>query len=137
MTKDKAAAIASDVQAVIEAYGSIQGIIHSIFFGSTPPHINVRELSSGSLIRCTYRSSKYARVATALTRRNAIVHVHGLTRTNMIDGRCESLRLEDIELADVMTDDEFESFAGGAPDILGNATLDEFIEAVRGRGEEA
>ena len=135
LTKDKAAAIAREIQAVVKAYGSVQGVIHSIFFGSQPPHFQIRELSTGNLIKCVYRQEVYDQIAVALHRRNAVVHAYGLMRTNMIDNKCESLALDRIDLAQLISDEELEHFLGGAPGILGDQDLQQFIDEVRNRGE--
>jgi hypothetical protein len=56
LTKREALLIASDIQSVVRSHGGIQGVIHSVFFGASPAHFQLRELSTGVLVKCVYSS---------------------------------------------------------------------------------
>ena len=137
LTKDKALTISSEIERAVKSYGSVQGVIHSVFFGAQPPHFKVRELSTGDLIDCIYKKRKYSEIAMALQKQDAIVHVYGIAKMDMLDRKIESMSLERLELAEVMTEEEFEKFRGCSPGILGDQSLQEFIDDMRDRGEKA
>lgn len=134
LTKQEALLIASDVQEIVRSHGGIQGVIHSVFFGASPPHFQLRELSTGDLIKCIYRSRKqYDELAAVLKQQNAVVHVYGTIKTDFVNRQIEELRVEQIELAEDFSKEDFNRFVGSAPGLLGDQTLQEFIDDVRER----
>jgi hypothetical protein len=136
LTKQSALLIASEVQSIVRSHGGIQGIIHSVFFGASPPHFQLRELSTGELVKCVYSSRRqYDELATALKHHNAVVHVFGIIRTDLVNRQIEELRVQKIMPADTFSQEDLERFIGCAPGILGDQGLQEFIDYVRGRAE--
>jgi hypothetical protein len=133
LTKAKAEAIQSEVQGKVRAYGSLQGRIHSLFLASNPPYFHLRELSSGSLIRCTFRADKYAEIAAALQTKNAIIHVYGYTTTDLVQRKLEEMATDKVVLAPVLTDEDFAKLFGAAPGFTGKLTTQEFMNRTRGR----
>jgi hypothetical protein len=134
LTKQHALLIASDVQGTVRSHGGIQGVIHSIFFGASPPHFQLRELSTGELVKCVYSSRKqYDELTTVLKQQNAVVHVYGTIRTDLVNRQIEELRVDTIELADTFSKEDFARFIGCAPGILGDQGLQDFIDYVRER----
>jgi hypothetical protein len=134
LTKQEALLIASEVQAVVRSHGGVQGVIHSVFFGASPAHFQLRELSTGDLIKCVYKSGKqYDELTAVLKQRNAVVHVFGTIRTDFVNRQIEELRVDKIELADSFSKEDFDRFVGSAPGLLGDQTLQEFIDDVRER----
>src|ERR1019366_7569354 len=101
LTKQEALLIASEVQSVVRSHGGVQGVIHSVFFGAPPPHFQLRELSTGELVKCIYSSRKqYDELAAALKQQNAVIHVYGTIKTDFVNRQIEELRVEKIALAD-------------------------------------
>jgi hypothetical protein len=134
LTKQEALLIASEVQSTVRAHGGIQGVIHSVFFGASPPHFQVRELSTGELVKCVYSSRKqYDQLTTVLKQQNAVIHVYGITKTDLVNRQIEELRVDRIELAESFSKEDFDRFIGCAPGILGDQGLQDFIDNVRGR----
>lgn len=134
LTKQQALVIASEVQEVVRSHGGIQGVIHSVFFGASPAHFQLRELSTGELVKCVYSSRKqYEELATVLKQQNAVVHVYGTIKTDFVNRQIEELRVEKIELADSFSKEDFDRFVGSAPGMLGDQSLQEFIDDVRER----
>ncbi len=134
LTKQDALLIASEVQSTVRSHGGVQGVIHSVFFGASPPHFQLRELSTGELVKCIYSSRKqYDELADALKQQNAVVHVYGTIKTDLVNRQIEELRVERIVLADDFSKEDFERFVGCAPEILGGQGLQDFIDYVRGR----
>ena len=130
----EALAIASDVQAVVRSHGGVQGVIHSVFLGASPAHFQLRELSTGELVKCVYSSRKqYDELAAVLKQQNAVVHVYGIIRTDLVNRQIEELRVDKIELADTFSEDDLNRFIGSAPGMLGDQGLQDFIDYMRGR----
>jgi len=137
LSKRDLALILGDVQKPLESHGAVQGIIHSLFIGSQPPHFFVRELSTDDLIKCAYQHTVYPQLAKALQREAAVVHVYGRLKTNMDERKVEQVTVEKIDLADELSEQEFNKFFGCSPNLTGHMTTQEFIDRVRGRNDEA
>ena len=134
LTKHDALMIASEIQTVVRSHGAIQGVMHSLFLGASPPHFQLRELSTGDLIKCVYDSQKmYDQITNILKKRNAVIHVYGIIKTDITNRQIEELRVDKIDFADTFSSEDFERFIGCAPSILQGQTLQEFIDEVRGR----
>jgi hypothetical protein len=134
LTKQQALLIASEVQGVIRSHGGVQGVIHSVFLGASPAHFQLRELSTGDLVKCVYSSRKqYEELAAVLKEQNAVVHVYGAIKTDIVNRQIEELRVEKIALADSFSKEDFNRFVGCAPEMLGDQSLQDFIDHVRGR----
>jgi hypothetical protein len=137
LTKSKALQIQADVQATVRAYGALQGIIHSVFFGARPAYFNLREKATGALVKCIYRSEVYDELAIALRRENAIIHVFGFTSTDLVERKVEQMQVSKITVAPVLTDDDFERLFGSNRQFTGGLTTQEFINNVRDRGGQS
>jgi hypothetical protein len=135
LTKEQAFLIAREAQAKVGAFGAIQGVLHSLYLGAHPPHFHLRELSSGDLVDCFYdREKHYGEIVSALKKENAVLHVYGYTVTDLPNRRIEQMRITRIEVAEVLSPDDFDKFFGCAPGITGELDLQEFIKRSRGRG---
>jgi hypothetical protein len=133
VSKDIAKKIYSERQTIVESQGSIQGVIHSLFLRSSPPYFNARELSSENLIRCIYPPELYKKVASILQERDAVIHVHGIIKTNLVERTIENLRVEKLQAAPQFTHEDFEKFFGCSPKIIGEQSIEDYIERVRSR----
>jgi hypothetical protein len=128
--------LAEKTQEPVEGYGAIQGTIRSVFFGPDS-HLHVRELSTGDLIRCTYQARDYEKIVRALQIQNAVLHIYGEQRLNLSTRKIERIAIDRIDIADSMSDSEFEEFFGCAPALTGDETTQQFIDRVRGHDEPA
>jgi len=134
LTKVQAQQIQNAVQARVRAMASIQGVIHSVFIEGDEPHFNLRELSSQALINCTYKESKYPKLAAALERRKAVVHVLGTSITDTLSRKIEQLEVDDIVVAPVVGRDFLNRFFGCAPGLVEDDDIQNHIEHSRKRG---
>jgi hypothetical protein len=134
LTKQIAALIAMDAETAVRAFGSVQGIIHSVFMGAKPPHFNLRELSSNTLVKCVYDKARYPELAHALQRESAVLHVYGSTVTDMANRKIVEMKVQKIEISQVLSPEDFERFFGCALGLTGNEDLQEIIERSRSRG---
>jgi hypothetical protein len=134
LNKQQAMLITAEIQGAVRSYGGVQGVIHSVFLGASPAHFQLRELSTGDLVKCVYSSRKqYDELAAVLTEQNAVVHVYGTIKTDLVNRQIEELRVARIELADTFSKQDFERFVGCAPGLLGDQSLQGFIDDVRER----
>ena len=134
LTKNTASAIQAEVQANVKAYGGVQGRMHSLFLGAQPAYFNLRELATGALVKCFYKSEIYPSIASALQRQDAVLHVYGWTKTDLVERKLEEIDVMRVDVASVVTDAEFDSMFGSISGFTGKLTTQEFIDKARGRG---
>ena len=134
LTKNTASAIQAEVQANVKAYGGVQGRMHSLFLGAQPAYFNLRELATGVLVKCFYKSEIYPSIASALQRQDAILHVYGWTKTDLVERKLEEIDVMRVDVASVVTVEEFDSIFGSSSGFTGKLTTQEFIDKARGRG---
>lgn len=134
LTKSEAISLQADVQAKVRAYGALQGRIHSLFLGSRPAYFNLRELSTGSLIKCVYKADIYAQIASALQTRDAVLHVYGYTTTDLVERKMEEMEVSKVHVTPSVTSEEFNELFGSQPQFSGRLTTQEFINYARDRG---
>lgn len=134
LTKAEAEAIEAEVQAKIKAYGALQGRIHSLFLGSRPAYFNLRELSTGTLVKCVFKWEIYQEIAAALQRRDAVLHVYGHSTTDLVQRKLEEMEVKRIDLAPVLSSDDFDKLFGISANFTGRLTTQEFIDYARKRG---
>jgi hypothetical protein len=127
--------IIGEIQRAVESYGSVQGVIHSIYMGSRPRHFFIRELSTNNLIKCIYSSEQYPELMKVLQKESIVVHVHGEIKTDMINLEIEQMDMLQIEASDKLSDKEFEEFFGSCPNLTGKLSTQDFINQVRGRND--
>jgi hypothetical protein len=135
LSKRDIPAILGDLQTVVESQGSFQGTIHSLYLASEPPHFFLRELSTETLIKCTYAPERYNDLVDALKVPNTVLHVYGISKINLPARNVEHIRAERIDRAQKMSDKDFEKFFGCAPNLTGELSTQEFIDTVRERDE--
>jgi hypothetical protein len=136
LTKETAATatLANETQVLVKAHGSVQGIMHSLFLRSKPqPYFNLRELSTGHLVRCVYEQSQYEEIVNALRLENAVLHVFGLSRTDLASRKLIDVKVEKIEVSRKLTPADLEQFIGCAPELLGDTPLQKFLDESRSR----
>jgi hypothetical protein len=130
----KAGRIRRAIEAPIYSYGSVQGEMHSLIKGVARPYFQLREFASNQLVRCFYESDLYADVHRALEHRNAVVHATGQMRLDRARRAVEDMQVERLDRVEPLTDEEFLSLFGAAPDLTGELSTDEYIAHIRGDG---
>lgn len=131
LSKRDISSIIGEVQGPVESYGSIQGMIHSIFIESSPRHFFIRELSTDNLIKCVYSNLQYPDLVKALQEEAKVVHIQGRIKTDMSNRKIEQIVIQKIEVANKLSDKEFEEFFGCCPSLTGKLTTQEFINQIR------
>jgi hypothetical protein len=130
----RTAEIRARLEAPIPAYGSVQGIIHSLQKEVSRPYFSLRELSTSALVRCSYPMRLYGKVIEALRERTTVLHVAGDTTYDRATRSIVELRVDRIEKARMLSGEEFEQLFGSAPDFTGDLSTDEYIDAIREDG---
>ena len=133
LTQIEAERIEREAQAAVRAKGGIQGVIHAVFLLADEPHFQIRELSSGALVGCYYKDEMYRKVALALQKKGVVVHVFGVTTTNMVGRKVERMDVERLEVAEQLSAEILDRLFGSSSNVLGGGDLQDFIDDVRGR----
>jgi hypothetical protein len=124
----------AQLEAPVPAYGSVQGIIHSLQKEVRRPFFRVRELATDALVSCYYPTRLYGDVVDALRERTAVLHVAGDTVFDRVTRAMAELRVDRIDKARMLSSEEFEQFFGSAPDFSGDLNTDDYIDAIREDG---
>jgi len=118
-------------------YGSVQGVIEAWHLASSRgPFFTMRELSTGDRIRCDYSTALRGKVHVATQQEGAVVHVYGKMSWERPTNSIISLVVEDIEVATPLTPSEFDSVFGSMPEFTGEMTTADYIEWLRGNGDD-
>ena len=127
----RASRIRRSIEEPIMAYGSVQGALASVTLEGRRPYFSVRELSTEQTVKCFYSSSLYDDVVHALSQRNAIIHATGDLRLERASRLVGEMEVERIDRVEALSDEEFRSFFGMAPELTGEQTTQEYISEYR------
>jgi len=131
----KTAEIRQLLDAPLVSYGSVQGVLYAWHFGAERPFFNLRELSSGDLIKCFYISDLHDRIHEATEDKNTVVHVYGDIKWDRATNLIIELDAINIEIARTLSDFEFDGLFGSMPKFTGSLSTSEYIDWLRGDGE--
>jgi hypothetical protein len=98
------------------------------------PYFQIREFGSDQLIRCYFEMRLYAEVHRALEHANAVVHATGEMRLDRARRAVDEMHVERLDRVEPLSDDEFHSLFGSAPEITDDVTTAEFINNIRSDG---
>lgn len=122
--------------APVEYDGGIQAVIHSLFLEAERPYFKARELSTGELVTCFYKSEiHYPQIMDTLKRQQSIVHITGTAKASRLDRQVTEIAVDKIVPAKTITKEELYRFFGCAPNLTGNLSTGEFIARIRHHGE--
>lgn len=117
ITYGKTAEIRRQVETPIPTYGSVQGVIHALFKEAKEPNFQIRELSTGALVKVYYLNSLYPEVASALRERNSVVIVSGNLLYDRVSRTAFEMRAQRIRQMPTLSSSEFEAFFGSVPEF--------------------
>ncbi|MDA2915978.1 hypothetical protein MYX64_03925 [Nitrospinae bacterium AH_259_B05_G02_I21] len=135
LSKEKSEAISKWVESVVEYYGSVQGAVHSLYKEAHPPYFDIRELSTNKLIKCSFSVERYPEIWKLLEKKEAIVHISGMISASKADKKIEQLRVQEVRVAQDISEEDFERFFGIAPDLTGELTTEDYLDKIRGDAE--
>ena len=115
-------------------HGSVQGTIHAWHTGARPGFFQVRDLSSGDLVRCVYKARLYHSVHKATSSPKNVVHVYGSISWDRATNGIVEISVDDIELAQPLSKDQFDRLFGSAPRLTGEMSTYGYIDWLRGDG---
>lgn len=98
-------------------------------------YFDLRDLSSESIVKCRYTKSMYRTVYELFEDKDAIVSVAGRIRADRIERTAKEISVRKVKARRPLSEKEFESFFGVAPDMTGEEPTSAFIERQRGDGE--
>jgi len=130
LSRDRSLAILEEMEQTLHYHGSVQGTVHNITLGASPPYLHLRELSSQKLVKCIYKPEHYRRIIKLLGTPSHVLIVSGEIAASREPRAIESLEIDRIEEAHEITDEEFERLFGSAPDLTGDLSTDEFLDGL-------
>ena len=128
--------IAGAFPETVEFYGDAQGRIHALFKETSPPYFKLRGLSAGDLINCIYKPEMYQQVVELLEEKDAVILVAGSAKANSDTRKIESIHIDRMEWVKSLSVESFESLGGSAPNITGDLSTEDFIDRIRGSGDD-
>jgi hypothetical protein len=131
LTRGRAAEIRQELDRPIAVYGSVQGVIHSWFKEADPPYFHLREAAVQTLVKCFYPESLYATLVAAFQERSTIVHAAGEGQFVSGGRVLIELKVDRLEAVRPLSESEFESLFGIAPDFTGEMSTAEYVEGIR------
>jgi len=114
------------------AYGEVQGVIHAFFKDAPKPHLSIRELSTGELVKCYFRSDMYQAAVDLLEDRDAVVFVEGWLKEDAATGQTREVNAEDFRPAPIFDPDLYRRMLGAMPDYTGSQSSEESVRDARG-----
>lgn len=131
----KAAEIRRILEAPLVTTGAMQGVIYAWHSGASPKFFHLREMSTGALVRCEYDDALHSRVHAATKRTNTVAFVHGLIHWDQVSNGATLVKVSDIEVAEPLSDAEFNGIFGSDPNFTGDLDTDDYISWMRGDEE--
>jgi hypothetical protein len=122
------------IETPVPAYGSLQGIIHSLQKEAIRPYFQLRELATDALVRCFYSGSQYDQVIGALKQKTAVLHITGGIKYDRRSRSAVELTVEQIDEAKILSPAEYETLFGSMPKFTGDLSTDEYLDFERGDG---
>jgi len=119
--------IAQSIETEVGYFGAIMGHTHEWNKGADDPYIIIRELHSGTLIKCIYSDDDYSLVAKLFGDKSAIVIIEGEMTFDRISSKTEVTKATGFEVAPDFSAQDYEKFFGCAPNFTGQLTTAEFI----------
>lgn len=117
ITYQKAQTLAEKVEAPIPVYGSVQGVIHAWVKGAAQPYVQIRELSTGELVKVGYSQVHYAQIAKAMEEKNAVFLVSGECPYDQIAHGILRMRQDRLSNTPNLTTFDFDALFGSFPEF--------------------
>ena len=121
-----------ETDAPVITHGSVQGTIHEWHTGARPMFFKLRELSTGELVRCEHDQALYGRVHEATGTPNTVIHAYGQITWDRTTNAIINVEANAIDLAEPISEIEFERLLGSAPHFTGTMSTADYIDWLRG-----
>jgi hypothetical protein len=113
--------------------GALQGKLGTWYKDSD--YFNLRDLASGTLIKCFYRSQMYNTIYALYDDKDAVVNLSGMITAERVSGQVKEIRINWARSYTPLTNQEFEKLFGLAPDLTGDLSASDYIDKVRKDGD--
>ena len=123
-----------DTSQVAAYYGEIQGIVHAFYKEDASLKLVTRELSTRTLVDCSFTPDMYKAAVETLLEPNAVIFVEGEVSEDRAKGQVASIQVADFRPAPDFDDTWIDSFVGIYPEYTENMTIEQFIREVRQDG---
>jgi hypothetical protein len=123
--------VGKSVPAEVKYVGAVMGYTHDWVKGAKEPYITIRELNSGSLVKCAYADHDYPRIAEIFSKKMAVVIVEGQMSFNRITDKTEITMASGFDIAPDFTEEDYQRFFGCAPEMTGGLTAAEYVRKGR------
>lgn len=117
-----------------KVYSEIQGVVNAFFKENKHPHIRVRDLCTGRLVKCFFDPEMYEQVVGLLSDRSGVIFVEGYVREDADTGETAEIDGKYFRLAPEFDPDVFDHSLGSIPDYTGLLTTEQYVEQFRERG---
>jgi hypothetical protein len=114
--------------------GALQGKLGTWYKDSN--YFNLRDLVSGSLIKCFYPAEMYDVVHRLYDDKEAVVNVSGLIAAERVSGEAKEMRIAWAKSYVPLSKSEFNRLFGLAPDLTGGMGASDYIDKMRSDGDD-
>lgn len=132
VTKLRLEDVAKAIDAETSYIGAIIGYTYEWTKGAKEPFIKIRDIASGDLVKCCYDDADYKKVAKLFDKKDALVIVSGHITFNRLSKKSEITKATDFEIAPDLSQDQYDSFFGCAPDLTNGVDAASYIRKIRG-----
>jgi hypothetical protein len=94
------------------SYGSVQGVMHAWIMEGGAQSFTVRDLSSGSLVKCSYDKALYAKVHEATETQGCVLIVYGDMQWDRATNAIVDVSVTDLQITRKLTETEFNGLFG-------------------------
>lgn len=113
--------------------GVLQGKLGTWYKDSN--YFNLRDLSSGALIKCFYKIEMYDQIYGLFVDKDAVVNLTGQIVAERASGAVKEMRIAWARSYTPLSDAEFNKLFGLAPDLTGELGTAEYIDKLRSDGD--
>lgn len=113
--------------------GALQGKLGTWYKDSN--YFNLREATSGELIKCFYRADIYDQIYALYNDKDAVVNLSGHIVAERATGNVKEMRITWARSYKPLSQSEFDRLFGLAPDLTGEMGTADFIDRLRSDGD--
>lgn len=120
-------------------YGEIKGIIVNWRIEKVPtdekPFITIRDLKNQKQIKCYYEDNQYDAIYLLAQKKGEIIRIAGFIKYNLEKKEIDQIDIDKIDKLPEHIENDIEHLFGAMPDFIGNLSIKEYIEKLRGISE--
>lgn len=113
--------------------GALQGKLGTWYKDSN--YFNLRDLSSGLLVKCYYKADLYDQIYALYSDKNAVVNLSGHIVAGRVSGQVTEMHITWARSYAPLSESEFNRLFGLDPDLTGELGTADYIDRLRSDGE--